>query len=51
MIRVLIVDDHAIVRGGLAQLLGTTDDLSLVGRRPTGSRPWRLPRTCGRTWC
>lgn len=31
MIRVLIADDHAVVRGGLEQLLATTDDLELVG--------------------
>ncbi|HEX3591138.1 MAG TPA: response regulator transcription factor [Pseudonocardiaceae bacterium] len=36
MIRVLITDDHAIVRAGLAQLLGTTDDLSLVGEATDG---------------
>lgn len=31
MIKVLIVDDHAIVRTGLSQLLGTADDIELVG--------------------
>jgi DNA-binding NarL/FixJ family response regulator len=31
VIRVLIVDDHAIVRTGLSQLLGTADDIELVG--------------------
>ncbi|GAA0942370.1 response regulator transcription factor [Kribbella koreensis] len=36
MIRVLIVDDHAIVRTGLAQLLGTTDDLELAGATGDG---------------
>jgi DNA-binding NarL/FixJ family response regulator len=36
MIRVLIVDDHAIVRAGLAQLLRTTDDLELVGEAADG---------------
>lgn len=30
MIRVMVVDDHAIVRSGLQQLLGTTDDLEVV---------------------
>ncbi|SEP94886.1 response regulator [Microlunatus flavus] len=30
-IDVLIVDDHAIVRGGLRALLGTTSDLRVVG--------------------
>ena len=37
MIRVLITDDHAIVRTGLAQLLGTTDDLTLVGEATDGT--------------
>lgn len=31
MIRVLVVDDHAVVRRGLSDLLGATDDLELVG--------------------
>ena len=36
MIRVLIVDDHAIVRNGLAQLIRTTADLELVGTAADG---------------
>lgn len=36
MIRVLIADDHAIVRTGLSQLLGTADDLELVGDAANG---------------
>lgn len=42
MIRVLIVDDHAIVRTGLAQLLGTTDDLRLVGGAGDGTQAVEL---------
>jgi DNA-binding NarL/FixJ family response regulator len=38
VIRVLIVDDHAIVRTGLAQLLGTTTDLRLVGEAANGEQ-------------
>src|SRR5439155_11436528 len=38
MIRVLIADDHAIVRTGLAQLLGTTEDLRLVGEAADGAQ-------------
>jgi DNA-binding NarL/FixJ family response regulator len=38
MIRVLIVDDHAIVRNGLAQLLETTDDLELAGAARDGEQ-------------
>jgi DNA-binding NarL/FixJ family response regulator len=36
MIRVMIVDDHAVVRRGLAQLLATTDDLCLAGEAGDG---------------
>ncbi len=42
MIRVLVVDDHAIVRGGLAQLLGTADDLEVVGEARDGAEAVRL---------
>ena len=31
MIRVLVADDHAVIRGGLEQLLSTADDIELVG--------------------
>ena len=36
-IRVLIVDDHAVVRSGLEQLLATTADIELVGTASNGS--------------
>jgi DNA-binding NarL/FixJ family response regulator len=36
MIRVLVVDDHAIVRHGLRQLFETTDDIVLVGEATNG---------------
>ncbi|MEV0798148.1 response regulator transcription factor [Kribbella sp. NPDC050281] len=38
MIRVLIADDHAIVRTGLSQLIGTADDLELVGAADDGDQ-------------
>jgi DNA-binding NarL/FixJ family response regulator len=38
MIRVLIVDDHAIVRNGLYHLLTTTDDLEPVGGATSGEQ-------------
>jgi DNA-binding NarL/FixJ family response regulator len=38
LIRVLIADDHAIVRSGLAQLVGTADDLDLVGEARDGDQ-------------
>jgi DNA-binding NarL/FixJ family response regulator len=37
VIRVLIADDHAIVRGGLEQLLATADDIELVGGASNGA--------------
>lgn len=37
MIRVLIVDDHAVVRDGLARLLQTADDIDVVGTAGDGA--------------
>ena len=36
-IRVLVVDDHVVVRSGLEQLLATTDDIELVGTASNGN--------------
>ena len=35
-LRVLVADDHPIVRGGIVALLGTADDLEVVGQAATG---------------
>lgn len=37
MIRVLIADDHQVVRSGLEQLLATADDIELVGMAADGA--------------
>ena len=37
MIRVLIADDHAVVRAGLKQILAATDDISVCSEAATGS--------------
>jgi DNA-binding NarL/FixJ family response regulator len=42
MIRVLVADDHAVVRRGLATLLATAPDLELVGTASDGAEAVRL---------
>jgi NarL family two-component system response regulator LiaR len=41
-IRVAIVDDHAVVRSGLAAFLSVSDDLELVGEAENGAQAVRL---------
>lgn len=41
-IRVMIVDDHAVVRSGLAAFLMAFDDLELVGQAGSGQEALRL---------
>ena len=36
MIRIIIADDHAIVRGGLKQIIATTSDIAVVGEATKG---------------
>ena len=36
MIRILIVDDHAVVRAGLEQLLSRVEDFSVIGSAADG---------------
>lgn len=47
-IRVLIADDHAIVRQGLRQILSETDDLLVAGEASDGVDAMRLARD--ETW-
>jgi two-component system invasion response regulator UvrY len=44
MIRVLIADDHAIVRHGLKQILAETDDLIVAGEAETGFQAIKMAR-------
>lgn len=44
MIRVLLVDDHAVVRGGLAQLVGAAGDMEVVGSAADGTEAVALAR-------
>jgi NarL family two-component system response regulator LiaR len=41
-IRVLLVDDHAVVRRGLSFFLSTTDDIEVVGEAADGVQALRL---------
>lgn len=36
MIRILVVDDHPIVRGGIVALLADADDMTVIGEAPDG---------------
>ena len=38
MIRILIVDDHAVVRIGIQQFLASTDDLAITAEAETGEK-------------
>lgn len=42
MIRVVVADDHAVVRRGLDQLLATADDIALVGSAADGEEAVEL---------
>ena len=44
MIRVMVVDDHAILRQGLERLIATTEDLELVGMASDGEEAVELAR-------
>jgi len=43
-IRVVLVDDHAVIRAGLEQLLSGTDDIEVVGHAENGAHALREVR-------
>ena len=45
MIRILLADDHALVRAGLASLLATTEDIEVVGEAADGGAALELDAT------
>lgn len=47
MIRVVIVDDHTIMREGLAMLMETREDIDVVGQAADGAAAVELVRTVG----
>lgn len=44
MIRVLVADDHAVVRKGLTQILSDTENIRVVGEAPNAAEAVRLLR-------
>jgi DNA-binding NarL/FixJ family response regulator len=40
MVRVVLVDDHVVVRSGFAQLLSLEDDLTICGQYSTAAEAW-----------
>ncbi|MBC8732542.1 response regulator transcription factor [Paraburkholderia sp. UCT2] len=46
MIRILIADDHAIVRGGLRQIIATTSDIVVAGEAAQGAEVIDKLRAC-----
>ena len=52
LIRVLVVDDHPVLRAGLAQLLSGAGDIDVVGLGGDGAEAISLrPGAAPRTWC
>jgi len=43
-IRVVLVDDHAVIRAGLAQLLAGTEDIEVVGQAEDGAQALAVVR-------
>ena len=42
MIRVVLAEDHAVVRAGLERLLGTAGDIEVVGQAVDGEQAVQL---------
>ena len=41
-IKVIVADDHAVVREGITRILATSDRIELVGEAETGDQAWLL---------
>lgn len=50
-IRVLVVDDQDLVRGGFKAILGTYEGIEIVGEAETGPMRCKRPSAFGPTWC
>ena len=45
-IRVVLVDDHAVVRSGLRAVLGSAGDIEVVGEAANGDEAITVTTTC-----
>ena len=50
-IKVLLADDHTVLRQGLRALLEVEPDITIVGEAETGRQAVRLTVTLKPTWC
>lgn len=50
-VRVLLVDDHPVVRAGLNALLSSQDNIVVVAEAASGKRRWHWYRKRNRMWC
>jgi YesN/AraC family two-component response regulator len=48
---ILLVDDHQLVRVGLAGLLDSAEDLQVVGQAADGQQALELAADLALTWC
>jgi DNA-binding NarL/FixJ family response regulator len=49
-VRVLLVDDHAVVRAGLRMLLAADPELQIMTKRRTAPKAFALRWSCCPTW-
>ena len=50
VIRVVLADDHPVVREGLRGMLTAEPDIEVVGEAASGPEAVAWPSACGRTW-
>lgn len=52
MIRILVVDDHPVVRDGVSSMLAAVDDFEVVGDADSGPPPSSgSPPSTPTSWC